>query len=687
MKLRNVGLALIIAALIGLCAVFAQAQNVEPKLEGYMAPDGSFVSLEMAAGGGFQQTLVAKYLQMYATAPTCSRKGQMYYDTVLNKARVCTATPSTWETVASGSSVGTVTTSGSPASPQLAKFSSATAITTATAVDVSTPLFCSDAGANDTYACSIAPTPTLVTGTHYRFKANTANTGASTINFNSIGAKTIVKVAGGLTTDLADNDIRAGQWVDLVYDGTNMQMQSTLGNAATGGVTGTGTVNTIPKVTNATGPVIGDSSLKDDGTQVNTIEKLAVGQATAAAQVDVLAAASTVGVNVSGTQLGGSGNTAASNILTVTGTAGQANTTGSGGSGAPISLTAGTGGDVSSGSGVSGTASGAGGTLLLTAGAGGNATAGSSVRARGGDGGGLTLTSGNGGTSSNSGAAVRGGNAGNLTMSGGTGGVVAAAKVSGAGGSFTISGGTGGGNSTSGGTAGDGGALTLDAGAAGAASGGASSGTNGAITLGTTNSSAVTVGRTGTTTTLPGVVAITNATDSSSSSTGALIVTGGIAINKRIFIPSITASSGLQTAVLCQSSGGEMIADSVACLASSARFKMNIKPLNQGLNEVMSLRPVTFFYRPEFNGALQSNPNFNGERVGFLAEEVQKIDPRFVGVEKDGTTAHSVRYEQMVPLLVNAIKEQQVEIKAQQAEIKELRGAVRKLNVQQKHKR
>jgi hypothetical protein len=89
--------------------------------------------------------------------------------------------------------------------------------------------FASDAGANDTYTCSFSPAITAyVTGTRYRFLANTANTGAATININSIGAKTIKKAAGGITTDLADNDIRAGQWVELVYDGTNMQMVSFL---------------------------------------------------------------------------------------------------------------------------------------------------------------------------------------------------------------------------------------------------------------------------------------------------------------------------------------------------------------------------------------------------------------------------------------------------------------------------
>lgn len=96
--------------------------------------------------------------------------------------------------------------------------------------------FGADAGANDTYVVTLTPAPAAyVTGGHYRFKANTANTGVCTVNFNSLGAKTIKKAAGGITTDLADNDIRAGQWVDLVYDGTNMQMQSQLGNIPSGG--------------------------------------------------------------------------------------------------------------------------------------------------------------------------------------------------------------------------------------------------------------------------------------------------------------------------------------------------------------------------------------------------------------------------------------------------------------------
>lgn len=103
---------LLILALIFVSQWVTFAQTSEPKLQGYLAPDGSFVTVETVAL--FHDSLIAKYLQMYSSAPTCSRKGQLYYDTTLNKSRVCVATgaPGTWETHVSSSS-GSITPGGS----------------------------------------------------------------------------------------------------------------------------------------------------------------------------------------------------------------------------------------------------------------------------------------------------------------------------------------------------------------------------------------------------------------------------------------------------------------------------------------------------------------------------------------------------------------------------------------------
>ena len=95
--------------------------------------------------------------------------------------------------------------------------------------------YCTDLGSTDDYACNLVPAPAAyVTGQTYYFKANTNNSGTATVNFNTLGAKTIVKMIGpsNVTADLSDGDIITGQLVAVMYDGTNMQIQSTLGNQA-----------------------------------------------------------------------------------------------------------------------------------------------------------------------------------------------------------------------------------------------------------------------------------------------------------------------------------------------------------------------------------------------------------------------------------------------------------------------
>lgn len=135
----------------------------------------------------------------------------------------------------------------------------------ATADQLSRASFCVDTGTTSTYSCSLNPPITgYSTGTTYWFKANSMNTGTATINFNGLGAKAIKKQAN---QDLGGGDIKAGQWVLVTYDGTNMQMQSQSGAAPvtsvfgrTGAVSAAGGDYTAAQITNAVDQTAGYSN-------------------------------------------------------------------------------------------------------------------------------------------------------------------------------------------------------------------------------------------------------------------------------------------------------------------------------------------------------------------------------------------------------------------------------------------
>lgn len=84
-----------------------------------------------------------------------------------------------------------------------------------------------DTGAANAYVISIAPA-TLVAytdGMTLLFKASNANTGASTINLNSLGLRSIVRPDG---TSLVADDIVAGQICQISYNATTSQFQLAL---------------------------------------------------------------------------------------------------------------------------------------------------------------------------------------------------------------------------------------------------------------------------------------------------------------------------------------------------------------------------------------------------------------------------------------------------------------------------
>lgn len=104
----------------------------------------------------------------------------------------------------------------------------------ATADDLSAVHKCAAAsGSGTAYTCTTSPTFSPAAQDMILFKADVANTGAATLNVNSSSAAGLKKQGGG--TALVANDLLAGQWTVLIFDGTYWQMQGQSGNAAAGG--------------------------------------------------------------------------------------------------------------------------------------------------------------------------------------------------------------------------------------------------------------------------------------------------------------------------------------------------------------------------------------------------------------------------------------------------------------------
>lgn len=99
--------------------------------------------------------------------------------------------------------------------------------TLTTNVQSGSEIYAADGGATDSYAITLTPAlGAYVVGMVINFKANTVNTGTASLNVNALGAITILKAHD---QTLVTGDIEAGQFVTVIYDGTNFQMQSQIG--------------------------------------------------------------------------------------------------------------------------------------------------------------------------------------------------------------------------------------------------------------------------------------------------------------------------------------------------------------------------------------------------------------------------------------------------------------------------
>lgn len=83
-------------------------------------------------------------------------------------------------------------------------------------------IYVTTTGSANTYVANLSPSVTAyVAGQRFLVNINATNTGASTINFNTVGAKSIVKNGA---TALQGGELVSGRLYTIVYDGTNFQV-------------------------------------------------------------------------------------------------------------------------------------------------------------------------------------------------------------------------------------------------------------------------------------------------------------------------------------------------------------------------------------------------------------------------------------------------------------------------------
>ena len=113
---------------------------------------------------------------------------------------------------------------------------------------------------------------------------------------------------------------------------------------------------------------------------------------------------------------------------------------------------------------------------------------------------------------------------------------------------------------------------------------------------------------------------------------------------------------------------GDIIANSIAG-SSDLRFKTNVRSISSPLEKVKPLRGVYF------NWDQKSFPNkdFSDKtELGFIAQEVEKVLPEVVSKDNSPEEYRSVKYDKVVALLVEAIKEQQKQIDSLKSQVKKL---------------
>jgi len=138
-----------------------------------------------------------------------------------------------------------------------------------------------------------------------------------------------------------------------------------------------------------------------------------------------------------------------------------------------------------------------------------------------------------------------------------------------------------------------------------------------------------------------GKLALAGAQVSNSNTTGTLTVTGGVGITGALYV------------------GGEV----VAFAASDIKLKENLSKIDNSLEKLLKISGYQYHWNKI---AQEMYPERTTQDVGVIAQEVKEIIPSAVVEREDGYLA--VKYEKLIPLLIEAVKALKAEIEEMKRE-------------------
>jgi hypothetical protein len=101
---------------------------------------------------------------------------------------------------------------------------------------------------------------------------------------------------------------------------------------------------------------------------------------------------------------------------------------------------------------------------------------------------------------------------------------------------------------------------------------------------------------------------------------------------------------------------------------SDARYKTDVTLIDNALDDVLRMQGVKY----DWNRSAYPQLNFpEGQQLGVIAQDIEKIIPQVVYTDPEGYK--SVSYEKIVPVLIEAIKDQQKQIESTNQENQQLK--------------